>query len=99
MQLCRDVYHCTPSELDAQDFETVMQHVRFMEIEARLRGGGVASAPPSSTTAGSRTGRAAPAIDPNIVSLAKRLGIPTEPPPATVTMASTTPALLSRARR
>lgn len=35
--LCRDVYHCTPTELDAQDWARVQQHLICLEIEARVR--------------------------------------------------------------
>lgn len=35
--LCRDVYHCTPSELDAQDAERIATHLLCMEVEERVR--------------------------------------------------------------
>ena len=34
MRLCRDVYHCTPSELDEQDYERVLFHIVCMNEEA-----------------------------------------------------------------
>lgn len=34
--LCRDVYHCTPSELDAQDWERVQLHLVCLNVEAKL---------------------------------------------------------------
>ncbi len=33
MILCRDVYHCTPSELAAQDYKVVALHKAFIEAE------------------------------------------------------------------
>lgn len=35
--LCRDVYHCTPSELDQEDAVKVEQHIRFLELEYEAR--------------------------------------------------------------
>jgi hypothetical protein len=35
--LCRDVYHCTPSELAAQDAEDVLLTLAMLEAEARYR--------------------------------------------------------------
>lgn len=35
--LCRDVYHCTPSELDAQDWERVATHLICLDVEAKVR--------------------------------------------------------------
>ena len=34
--LCRHVYHCLPSELDAEDAEAIALHLDFMEQEARV---------------------------------------------------------------
>lgn len=31
--LCRDVYHCTPAELDAQDFLRVREHLICLAVE------------------------------------------------------------------
>lgn len=33
--LCRDVYHCTPSQLAAEDWETVREHLRLLAVEQR----------------------------------------------------------------
>jgi len=33
--LCRDVYHCTPAELDRQNAVTVLDHLACMEAEAQ----------------------------------------------------------------
>jgi hypothetical protein len=35
--LCRDVYHCTPSELDEQDWGRVAAHLICLDVEAKLR--------------------------------------------------------------
>lgn len=35
-QLCRYVYHCLPSELDAEPWENVALHLEFMAQEARV---------------------------------------------------------------
>lgn len=35
--LCRDVYHCTPSELAAQDAEDVLTTLALLEAEAKYR--------------------------------------------------------------
>lgn len=35
LQLCRDVYHCTPEELDRQDWERVRVHLRLLGAEGR----------------------------------------------------------------
>jgi hypothetical protein len=32
-RLCRDVYHCTPSQLADEDAATVELHIRFIELE------------------------------------------------------------------
>ncbi len=31
--LCTEIYHCTPSELDAQDHETVQMHIAFINMK------------------------------------------------------------------
>lgn len=35
--LCRDIYHCTPSELDQQDLERIMLHIDMMKLEEEIR--------------------------------------------------------------
>jgi hypothetical protein len=35
--LCRDVYKCTPSELDEQDAETILAHIVCMNGEDNVR--------------------------------------------------------------
>lgn len=35
--LCRDVYHCTPSELAEQDWETVRVHLRLLSVEGKVQ--------------------------------------------------------------
>jgi hypothetical protein len=35
--LCRDVYHCTPSELGEQDYVTVMNHLSCIAAENALK--------------------------------------------------------------
>lgn len=37
LTLCRDVYHCLPSELDNEDWRTIADHVAMMEAEAEER--------------------------------------------------------------
>jgi len=37
LQLCRDVYHCTPNELDDLDWEEVQVHLRLLAVESRVR--------------------------------------------------------------
>lgn len=37
LRLCRDVYHCTPSELAEQDWLTIATHIELMNIEAEVR--------------------------------------------------------------
>jgi len=32
--LCRDVYHCLPSELEQEDWATVQEHVAMLDGEA-----------------------------------------------------------------
>ena len=38
--LCRDVYHCTPNELDAQDMERVGAHLVCLRAEAKCKNRG-----------------------------------------------------------
>ena len=33
LQLCRDVYHCRPSELDEEDAERLGTHITIMSAE------------------------------------------------------------------
>ena len=33
LQLCRDVYHCLPSELDEEDAERLETHITIMSAE------------------------------------------------------------------
>jgi hypothetical protein len=33
-RLCRDIYHCTPSELDEQEWDRVRVHIAIFNIEA-----------------------------------------------------------------
>lgn len=35
--LCRDVYHCAPSVLGEQDWETVQTHLAIMRVEQEVR--------------------------------------------------------------
>jgi len=35
--LCRDVYHCSPSELGEQDWLTVMTHLHLLETEGKIK--------------------------------------------------------------
>lgn len=35
--LCRDVYHCRPSELEDEDLFTVLKHLACLEGEAKYR--------------------------------------------------------------
>lgn len=34
LKLCRDVYHCTPAELRAQDVPTILAHLTCLNGEA-----------------------------------------------------------------
>jgi hypothetical protein len=36
MQLCRDVYHCLPSQLDQEDWRRISVHQEMMNIEAEV---------------------------------------------------------------
>lgn len=33
MILCRDVYHCTPSQLAKEDYKTIRLHMAFLDAE------------------------------------------------------------------
>jgi hypothetical protein len=33
MRLCRDVYHCLPSDLDEQDYDRILYHIVCMNEE------------------------------------------------------------------
>lgn len=35
LQLCRDVYHCLPSELDAEEWDRISRHLDMMDVEAK----------------------------------------------------------------
>ena len=37
LRLCRDVYHCTPSQLDEEDWDTVKTHLALMGAEDDVR--------------------------------------------------------------
>ena len=37
LRLCRDVYHCTPTELAQQPLETVLDHLTCLQIEHEVR--------------------------------------------------------------
>ena len=37
LMLCRDVYHCTPTELDGQDWARVAEHLICLDVEAKVR--------------------------------------------------------------
>jgi hypothetical protein len=37
LRLCRDIYHCTPSELDGQDWATVEAHLQIINTEEEIR--------------------------------------------------------------
>lgn len=37
LQLCRDVYHCTPLELDEQDWGTISVHLALLTAESKVR--------------------------------------------------------------
>lgn len=36
LMLCRDVYHCTPAQLDDVPIETIREHLECMRQEARV---------------------------------------------------------------
>jgi hypothetical protein len=36
--LCRDVYHCTPSQLRQENAKDIMTHLAIMKIESKARG-------------------------------------------------------------
>lgn len=33
LQLCRDIYHCLPSQLAREDYETIQTHLMLMGVE------------------------------------------------------------------
>lgn len=33
LQLCKDVYHCTPSQLDAEPIGTILLHLEMLRME------------------------------------------------------------------
>lgn len=35
--LCRDVYRCRPSELDDEDWQTVMLDIEMLAVETRVK--------------------------------------------------------------
>lgn len=35
--MCRDVYHCTPSQLKQEDYRVVALHMAFIEAEQEVR--------------------------------------------------------------
>lgn len=35
--LCRDIYHCTPGQLDLEDNERIMLHLDMMRLEEEVR--------------------------------------------------------------
>ena len=35
--LCRDVYHCTPSQLDREDGERVLMHIALLNAESKVK--------------------------------------------------------------
>lgn len=35
--LCRDVYHCTPSQLDAEDGSRVLMHLALLNAESKVK--------------------------------------------------------------
>lgn len=37
LQLCRDIYHCTPAELARQDWQTVLEDLAMLEAEHQVR--------------------------------------------------------------
>jgi hypothetical protein len=37
LQLCRDVYHCTPSQLDKEDADVVFLHLEMMSTEQEVK--------------------------------------------------------------
>ena len=36
-RLCRDVYHCRPSELEQEDLKTVLAHLICLSIETQVQ--------------------------------------------------------------
>lgn len=37
LQLCRDVYHCTPVDLERIPLETILEHLTCLQVEAQAR--------------------------------------------------------------
>lgn len=37
LQLCREVYHCLPSALAGEDYDTVATHLEMLAAEGRYR--------------------------------------------------------------
>jgi hypothetical protein len=35
--LCRDIYHCLPVDLDAQDWQRIETHLICLDVEAKVR--------------------------------------------------------------
>lgn len=35
--LCRDVYHCTPSQLAKEPLDMIMLHLEFLRVEQQVR--------------------------------------------------------------
>lgn len=35
--LCRDVYHCLPSQLAQEDWGVIQEHIRYMNVEGEVR--------------------------------------------------------------
>jgi hypothetical protein len=44
--LCRDIYHCTPGELDRQDWSRIQAHVEVLAAEAQVRTMNTPKTPP-----------------------------------------------------
>jgi hypothetical protein len=34
--LCRDIYHCTPNELDEQPLDTLLLHLELVRVEQKV---------------------------------------------------------------
>lgn len=34
--LCRDIYHCLPSQLAREDYDTIQTHLALMEVEKEV---------------------------------------------------------------
>lgn len=37
MVLCRDIYHCVPSQLDREDYERIMRHLDMYNTEQDVK--------------------------------------------------------------